>query len=69
MLYLYRALLRAAGFATLPSGVKWDYYERPAMPGLCAREELPMSIYRYGVISTDRKLTEAEQEAFDLQSI
>lgn len=62
----YIPRLRPAGFATLPHGVKWDYVEAPQMEGLANRPELPRSRHRYGVISTDRALTDDELERHEL---
>ena len=66
MMNRYRPMLRPAGFATLPPGVRWEYVQSPAMSGLCNRPDLPRSDYRYGVISTDRALTVDEINHFDL---
>ena len=63
----YIPLLRPAGFGTLPRGVGWRYTEAPAMPGLANRLDLPRSAYTFGVIETDRVLTAAEAEHFDLR--
>jgi hypothetical protein len=64
--YRYIPLLRPAGFATLPPGVKWEYVEAPVRPGLADRPDLPTSVNLYGMISTDRKLTHDEMVRFDL---
>ena len=54
---LYRTTLRPASGGGMPPGVKWAYVEAPAMFGLANRPDLPTSIHRYGVVSTDRELT------------
>ena len=66
--HIYRPLLRPAGFVTLPQGLVWQYAELPydhpnpgAFPGL----EVSRS-YRYGLIATDRQLTFAEIDRFQL---
>jgi hypothetical protein len=61
---LYRPMLRPAGFATLPRGVKWDYVEAPSY--ITARPDLPRSSHPHGIISTERPLTKDEREHFDL---
>ena len=66
--YLYRPLLRPAGFATMPAGLKWDYVEVP--PDIAhLRPNLPVSAHRYGVIACDRELTEKEYRHFDLEEV
>lgn len=69
MTHRYIPLLRPAGFATLPSGLRWDYVEAPAMPGLCRRDDIPLSAHRYGIIATDRALTADERDRFDLRLV
>ena len=59
----YRPILRPASFATLPSGIKWEYVE---LPWDSRRTDLPRCNTRYGIISTDRRLTENERISFDL---
>ena len=65
--YLYRPLLRPAGFATMPPGLKWDYVEVPREIAHL-RPNLPVSRHRYGVIACDRELTERECSNFALES-
>jgi len=66
--YLYRPLLRPAGFATMPAGLKWDYVEVPREIAHL-RPSLPVSAHRYGVIACDRELTEKECRHFDLKQV
>lgn len=63
----YIPFLRPAGFATLPEGVKWSYVEAPLMYGLYTRGDLPQSRHKFGIIETDRELTAAEIDHFDLR--
>lgn len=65
-LYCYRPLLRPAAGGGVPPGVRWDYVEAPDEHIAARRPELPVSRHRYGVICTDRKLTDAECFHFDL---
>ncbi len=62
----YRTTLRPASGGGVPEGVHWNYVEAPSMPDLANRPDLPVSRYRYGVIETDRPLTEAELSHFDI---
>ena len=62
----YRPLLRPAGFATLPKGVKWDFVETPSY--ITMRPDLLRSTHPHGVISTERPLTKDECSQFDLLS-
>ncbi len=62
----YRTILRPAGFGGVPHGVKWDYVEAPSDVN---RPDLPRSAYRYGVIETDRPLTKAEMDHFDIATV
>ncbi len=66
--YLYRQLLRPAGFATMPAGLKWDYVEVPRDIAHL-RANLPVSRHRYGVIACERELTEKECRHFDLEQV
>ena len=66
MKHLYRPLLRPAGYATLPKGLQWSYVEAPW--DLADRlTDLPRCSTRHGLIATERPLTDAECETFDLQ--
>jgi len=60
----YQPLLRPAGFATLPEGVTWQYVEAPSYLPLAPA---PQSRHVHGIIETDRPLTKAECETFDLR--
>lgn len=62
----YRMMYRPAGFGTLPRGVFWQYAEAPRMFGLCTRTDLPTSQHTFGVIETDRPLTDEERETFEI---
>ena len=66
--YLYRPLLRPAGFATMPAGLKWDYVEVPREIAHL-RPNLPVSRHRHGVIACDRELTKKECRHFDLEQV
>ena len=66
--YLYRPLLRPAGFATMPAGLKWDYVEVPRDIAHL-RPNLPVSRHRYGVIACDRELTVKECVHFDVEQV
>ena len=61
----YRPLLRPAGFATMPPGLKWDYVEVPREIAHL-RPNLPVSRQRYGVIACERELTEEECQRYEL---
>ncbi len=61
----YRPLLRPAGFATMPPGLKWDYVEVPREIAHL-RPSLPVSAHRHGVIACERELTEDECQRYDL---
>lgn len=64
----YRTTLRPASFGGVPSGIGWRYVEAPAdllLPGAMPAS-MPRSRHRYGVIETDRELTPAELEHFDI---
>ncbi len=68
-MYLYRPMYRPAGFATLPPGLSWNYAEAPAMYGLANRPDLPQSRHTFGIISTERQLTDAECRTFELKPV
>jgi hypothetical protein len=63
--HFYRPLLRPPGFATLPAGLKWDYAEVP-LDVAPQRPGKPLSRFLYGVIVTDRALTQEELQTYDL---
>lgn len=63
----YRTTLRPAAFGGMPSGVRWDYIEAPADIAH-NRRDLPLSTHRYGVVRTERPLTAAEMEHFDIRA-
>ena len=62
----YVALLRPASFATLPSGLQWQYVEAP-WDLAHMRSDLRRSQHRHGVIATCRQLTVEECERFSLR--
>jgi hypothetical protein len=64
--YRYIPLLRPATFGALPSGVKWDYAERPTSFPM-NRPDLPLSTHRFGVIVIDQKLPDDRARYFDLR--
>ena len=63
--HYYRPLLRPAGFATMPPGLKWDYVEVPREIAHL-RPSLPVSAHRHGIIACERELTEDECQRYDL---
>lgn len=64
----YRMLYRPAGFATLPSGLKWNFAEVPSYYA-ANRPDLPVSRFTHGVIETERDLTEEECRTFEIEKI
>jgi hypothetical protein len=62
----YVPLLRPASFATLPTGLQWQYVEAP-WDLAHRRADLPRSSHRHGVIATSRALTAEECERFSLR--
>ena len=62
---LYRPTLRPAGYAPMPSGVRWGYVEMPADIAH-QRRDLPVSTHLYGVVDTDRRLTDDEMDRYAL---
>ncbi len=62
----YRTTLRPAGFGGLPQGVGYIYVEAPPDLVESMRWIGPVSRHRYGVIETDRELTAAELDHFDI---
>ena len=64
--YRYRPMLRPAGFATLPSGLKWEFVEAP-WDLAHIRTDLPRGDTRYGLIETERPLTADECDRFSLK--
>ena len=65
-MHTYRPMMRPASMVTLPAGVKWEFVEAP-WDIAHMRMDLPRSSHRFGMISTDRRLTEDEIEHFDLR--
>lgn len=61
----YRPMLRPASFATLPSGLQWEYVEAP-YDIAHLRPDLPVSRNPHGIIQTVRPLTTDEMERFSL---
>jgi hypothetical protein len=68
--YLYRPMYRDAYVSAFPSDVKWDYVEAPAGdPMIAVRRGLPLSRHQFGIIATNRRLTSAEREEFQMQIV
>jgi len=69
--YFYAPLYRPPGFATLPSGLEWDYHEAPPRDYelMDRRPDLPRSQQPFGVIKTKRPLTPDELRTFELKSV
>jgi hypothetical protein len=63
---IYRPFHRPASSCTLPRGVAWEYVEAPA-EFAPLRTDIPRSKFRFGIIKTDRPLTQDECEHFSLQ--
>jgi len=64
--HLYQPMLRPASFATLPTGLTWEYKEAPTY---LPKAPAPPSRHKHGVIKTDRQLTTNECERFALRPI
>jgi len=64
----YRTTLRPPAFGGLPKDVGWKYIEVPP-DGTHYAPNLPVSNYHYGVIETDRPLTFAELDHFDIERV
>ena len=62
----YAMKYRPAGFASLPRDIRWDYVAMPTMFGLCGRRDLPTCRHTFGLIQTDRPLTQAEMDTFEI---
>jgi hypothetical protein len=66
----YRTTLRPVPFGGIPQGVAWHYVEAPRdVCGLhvAGVQGIPVSQHLYGVIETDRPLTESEMRHFDIE--
>ena len=64
----YIPQLRPPSFCTLPAGLNWDFVELPGDSSFAwIKRDLPRSVHRYGVISTDRPLTAEELDRFSLR--
>lgn len=67
MRWKYRPQFRPPGFATLPQGIAWDYFEVPRYQAEVAqRRGLPLSQWPHGMIIVDRELTLDELTTFQL---
>lgn len=64
----YRTTLRPAHGGGLPYGVTYRYVELPPN-GSVSIPGLPSSRHRYGVVETDRELTPAELDHFDILEV
>jgi len=62
----YKPTLRPAGYATLPTGIKWHYTEAP---DYLPKAPAPRSRHPHGIIETDRDLTAEECATFDLEPV
>ena len=69
----YRTTLRAAMFGGMPTDIIWHYVEWPSdywgpidTPAGKNPGGIPRSRHRYGVVETNRELTPAELEHFDI---
>jgi len=67
--YRYRTTLRPAGFGGVPMGVQWHYVELPRDHPGHLFQDTPRGTYNFGVIETDRPLTKAEMEHFDIIAV
>lgn len=57
--------LRPASCTTLPPGLTWAFVEMP--PDIAhQRSDLPRSAHRFGVIATERPLTQEELERYEI---
>lgn len=67
--FLYAPKYRPPGLGAVPDG--WTLVERPAMSGLGfdRRTDLPVSRFRYGVISYPKRLSDAEIRKWDLEDL
>jgi hypothetical protein len=64
----YTLMYRPPSTFTLPR-VGWTLLERPACGGFDRRDDLPVSIYTFGVVTFDRELTDDEIERFELKMV
>lgn len=64
----YRPLYRPMFGVRLPC--KWDYVEAPRLePHIAVRRNLPLSVHPYGIIETERPLTDEERRTFELMAV
>lgn len=63
----YTLKYRPPSFATLPKG--WILVERPQMPGWERREDLPVSLHRFGVVAFEQPLTDDEVASYQLEPV
>jgi hypothetical protein len=65
----YRSLLRPVSTFTLPADIGgWQYVEIPAEFSM-NRPEMPVSLHRYGVFTTERPLTSDELRHFSIEVV
>ena len=65
---VYRMLFRPPGFESLPSGLRWEYTAVPfSMAHL--RPDLPTCQHPHGEFTTDRPLTEAELNSYQIEVV
>ena len=67
MTHKYTLLYRPPSSCTLPKG--WILVERPQVPGFEKRMDLPESIYRFGAVEFERRLSEQEVADFQLHKL
>lgn len=63
----YVPMLRPAGYATLPSGIDWEYVATGHHYTSKYRPDVPVGKTLYGVIITSRPLTHDELERFSMR--
>ena len=66
--WTYRPTLRPPSFCTLPAGIRWEFVAAP-WDLAHIRTDIPRAPTRYGIISTDRRLTDDERARFDLEIV
>jgi len=64
----YTLRYRPPASCTLPRSA-WTLVERPQVAGYLGRQDLPESIYRFGVVTFDREISADEIESFELLEI
>lgn len=71
--YLYRMKYRKVCSAHLPPSLHWNWIERPSSPSAAvawgASLDLPKSQFSFGTFRTDRELTAAELERWEISPV